>query len=151
MPERLGIRPTITFLGENAVAELLEQWYDRDALEERIARDDAPMFVAVGDSEVIGFTQGMQSEDNPADAVVGSIYVLPERWGEGIGTELLHQLFAAFQEQSWNSVCLAVMAENDGTRSSMISTASRFTRNGRSNSPAKRSTTWYWYDAYRRT
>lgn len=106
-------------IGAEAVDELLDRWYDREGLRKRITRDDAPMFLAIDDGEVVGFTQGVPGEDNnnPADAVVGSIYVLPEYWGEGIGTELLNRLFDAFRENGWTSVCLAVMAENDVGRS----------------------------------
>ena len=104
-------------LGTEGVEELLDEWYDRDGLRERIAREEAPMFLAVNDGEVVGFTQGVLGEDSPAEAIVGSIYVLPEYWGRGIGTELLHRLFSAFEEKGWDSVCLAVMAENDVARS----------------------------------
>jgi ribosomal protein S18 acetylase RimI-like enzyme len=104
-------------LGTSGVEELLDEWYDRDGLRERITREEGPMFLAVEDGEVVGFTQGVLGEDSPAEAVVGSIYVFPEYWNEGIGTELLYRLFDAFREKDWNSVCLAVMAENDVARS----------------------------------
>ena len=43
-------------IGAEAVDELLDQWYDRDGLRERITRDDAPMFLAVEEGGVVGFT-----------------------------------------------------------------------------------------------
>ena len=86
-------------LGTEGVKELLDEWYDRDGLKERITREDAPMFLAVDDGEVVGFTQGVLGEDSPTEAVVGSIYVLPEYWNAGIGTELLHRLFSAFEQK----------------------------------------------------
>lgn len=105
-------------LGEATVEQLLDQWYDRSGLEERIAREDAPMFLAVTDSEVVGFIQGVPGEsDDPAEAILGSIYIHPDHWSEGIGTELLHRLFDAFREREWKSVCLAVLAGNEVGRS----------------------------------
>ena len=49
--------------------------------------------------------------------ILGSIYVHPNHWGEGIGTRLLHRLFDAFREREWNSVCLAVLTGNEVGRS----------------------------------
>ena len=104
-------------LGENAVEKLLDRWYSRDGLKESIGREDATMFVAIDDSEVVGFTQGGPTEDGPADAAVGAIYVLPEYWGEGAGTELLERLFDIFRTDDCESVWLTVMADNDVGRS----------------------------------
>lgn len=104
-------------LGENGVEKLLDRWYDRDGVEESISREDAPMLLAVDNGEVIGFAQGGPSEDGPADAAIGAIYVLPKYWGEGFGTELLELLFDAFRRDDQDSVWLAVMANNDVGRS----------------------------------
>lgn len=104
-------------IGKNAVEELLDEWYDRERLEKSIAHKDAVMFLATDTDEVVGFAQGGLSEDGPADAAVGAIYVLPEYWGEGIGTELLDRLFDTFQTDGLNSAWLTVMADNDVGRS----------------------------------
>lgn len=104
-------------LGENAVEKLLDRWYSRDGLEESIGREDAIMFLAIDDGEVVGFTQGGPSEDGPADAAVGAIYVLPEYWGEELGTELLERLFDIFRTDGCESVWLIVMADNAVGRS----------------------------------
>lgn len=103
--------------GENGVEKLLDKWYDQDGVEESIDRKDAPMFLAVDNGEVVGFAQGGPTEDGPADTAVGAIYVLPEYWGEGFGTELLERLFDAFRTDDHKSVWLAVMADNDVGRS----------------------------------
>ena len=106
-------------LGDATVEQLLKQWYDQSTLEERSTREDAPMFLAVIDSEVVGFIQGIpsESEADPAEAILGSIYIHPDHWNEGIGTRLLHRLFEDFQEREWNSICLAVLTENEVGRS----------------------------------
>jgi ribosomal protein S18 acetylase RimI-like enzyme len=100
-------------IGENAVEDLLDEWYSQDGLKESIDREDAPMFLATDDGEVIGFAQGGPSEDGPADAVLGRIYVLPEYWGKGVGTELLHRLFDGLRADGQDSVWLSVMADNN--------------------------------------
>ena len=104
-------------IGEAAVEELLDRWYGHDELEERIDREDAPMFLAIADGEIVGFVQGGPSDDGPADAVVGSIYVRPGYWDEGVGTELLNRLFDTLRADSRDSVWLSVMADNDVGRS----------------------------------
>lgn len=68
-------------IGEEAVVEKIDEWYDVHALEESVARGDCPMFVAVED-DVIVFAQGGPSEDGPADASLWRIYLLPAYWGE---------------------------------------------------------------------
>ena len=100
-------------IGENAVENLLDEWYSQDGLEESIDREDAPMFLATDDGEVIGFAQGGPSEDGPTDAVLGRIYVLSEYWGKGVGTELLHRLLDALRADGQDSVWLSVMADNN--------------------------------------
>lgn len=104
-------------IGEEAVEALLEKWYSKQQLVEAIEREDAPMFVAIDDGDVVGFAQGGPSDDGPADAIVSRIYVLPDYWGEGIGTTLLQRLFDELRQVDHDGVWLAVMAENDLARS----------------------------------
>jgi hypothetical protein len=52
-------------IGENAVEDLLDEWYSQDGLEESIDREDAPVFLATDDGEVIGFAQGDRSKMVP--------------------------------------------------------------------------------------
>lgn len=100
-------------IGADAVEEILAEWYDRADLEAGIRRDHSTMFLAIENGDVIGFADGGPSEEGPADAVVARIYVHPEQWGNGIGTELLHRLFDTLRARGCDSVWLAVMAEND--------------------------------------
>lgn len=119
-------------VGEDTVEELLDQWYDPEDLPASIERPEAPMFVATVDSaeprsrssrtvsdddRIVGFAQGGPTENGPADAVVGRIYVHPDHWGDGYGSRLLERLFDAFRAEGYDSVWLAVMAENEVGRS----------------------------------
>jgi ribosomal protein S18 acetylase RimI-like enzyme len=102
-------------LGSESVDELLDRWYAVDDLRDSIAESTPPMFVA-GD-DVVGFAQGAATDDGPADAAVGRIYVNPDRWGEGHGSALLARLFDAFRTEGHDDVWLAVLADNEVGRS----------------------------------
>jgi len=104
-------------IGADAVERLLDRWYDPEDLPKSIERPEAPMFVAEEDGDVVGFAQGGPSEEGPADAVVGRIYVHPDDWGQGYGSQLLDRLFDAFRAEGYESVSLAVMADNEVGRS----------------------------------
>lgn len=104
-------------VGEETVERVIEEWYAVEGLEESIAREDRPMYVATEDEELVGFPQGGPSGEGPADAVVGRIYVHPVRWGEGHGSALLERLFETLRADGLESVWLAVMADNEVGRS----------------------------------
>lgn len=103
-------------IGERAVTEMIDEWYDLRGLRNSIEDEDKPAFVAV-DDEIVGFVQGGPSDKGPADASVYRIYVLPIHWGEGIGTTLLDRLFDALRTDGHDSVGLSVMKENKIGRS----------------------------------
>ncbi|MFH5797251.1 GNAT family N-acetyltransferase [Haladaptatus sp. CMAA 1911] len=104
-------------ISEETVEDILEMWCDRDALTESIDRGDALMLLATTSDEIIGFVQGEPTDHGPADATIGRIYVLPEYWGEGAGTQLLNRLFDSFRAAGHESVWLGVMAGNEVGRS----------------------------------
>ena len=101
-----------SIIGKEAVEEKIEEWYNRDTLQDSIEREKTVMFVAVAD-DVVGFAQGGPSEDGPADASLWRIYVLPAYWGEEIGTTLLNRICSALKARGHNAIWAAVMAEND--------------------------------------
>lgn len=105
-----------SIIGSEAVEETIDEWYELDGLASSITRDGAPMFLAIAD-RAIGFAQGGRSNDGPAGATVSRIYVVPEQWGSGCGSELLNRLFEEFRAVGHDSVWLAVMAENEVGRS----------------------------------
>lgn len=98
-------------IGEEAVEEKINEWYDIHALEESIEHEDSPMLVAA-DNDIIGFAQGGPSEDGPADVCLWRIYALPAYWGDGVGTTLLNKLCSILRLEGHDSIWLSVMAEN---------------------------------------
>jgi len=99
-------------IGEEAVDEMIDEWYDVGALKKSIERPENPMFVAIS-ADLVGFVQGGPSEDGPADAVLSRIYIAPANWGDGVGTTLLERLCTALRTDGHDSVWLSVIAHND--------------------------------------
>ena len=104
-------------VGAEAVDDVVREWYDTDDVRESIERPGGPMFLAVPEDDVVGFAQGSETEAGPGDAVVGRLYVHPDRWGNGHGSALLDRLFDAFRAAGHEAVWLAVLADNAVGRS----------------------------------
>lgn len=105
------------FLGADTVAETVDEWYARDALEQSVAdareRDDAAFLVAEDDhGRLVGFVHVVPWPDDPLVASLLRIYVRPDSWGEGAGTALLESL-AADLESAFDRLRLVVLAENE--------------------------------------
>jgi len=94
----------------------MHEWYDPELLKDAIEADSRPLFVAASDG-VVGFAEGGPRAEGPADAMVSRIYVLPTRWGEGLGTALLNRLFDSLRDDGHDSVWVPVWAENQVGRS----------------------------------
>ena len=116
------------FLGEDAVEEYVDQWYDIDDLEASIdsgvKREEETFLVAEVDegygtqdveeygSEIVGFADAGPDPENADVAYLFRIYVRPEVWGEGIGTALFEGIEAELGD-SFDRFRLSVLAEND--------------------------------------
>lgn len=82
---------------------------------------DAPVFVATRDDEIVGFAElrwGSDETDSfvpPGDAELKALYVHPDAWGEGIGSELLvASLFAV--PPTYERLTLQTFRENQAAR-----------------------------------
>lgn len=106
-------------LGADRVDETVDSWYDPARLvEDDVAADDRPFFVAVTDGNdgaeiVVGFAEAAPDDDADALAHLYRIYVHPDHWGEGIGTALLDRIETSLRERGFDRLELSVMAEND--------------------------------------
>lgn len=81
--------------------------------QQQITECRTTVLVAENDGDVVGFAAGGASRDadSEGDAEIYAIYVLPERWGCGVGRDLMVQLEETIA--SGRSVTLWVLREND--------------------------------------
>ncbi len=101
------------FVADPAIEEMLAEWYSDEAVERGVTSDEVRYLVAEGsDDGILGY-----ASTGPADeegiAVLASIYVLPERWGEGIGTGLLKAAIERLRERGFERLRATVLADND--------------------------------------
>ena len=99
-------------LGADSVEQVVDGWYAAEGLEQSIEREDGQFLVAERDGMIVGFAQGVLSDEDDA-AHLPRIYVQSHHWGEGVGTELLDGV------ETWASECeterlrLVVLADNE--------------------------------------
>ncbi|SIR52383.1 Ribosomal protein S18 acetylase RimI [Haladaptatus litoreus] len=101
-------------IGSKTVDEFLKKHYDAEAFRSLIENDDAIFAVAVtSESDVVGFASATLDNDCSTTYHLGRIYVLPERWGEGIGRRLLATTEQNIERRGGEQIELGVMAENE--------------------------------------
>ncbi|UHH13566.1 GNAT family N-acetyltransferase [Halobacterium litoreum] len=98
-------------VGADAVEEFLATYYDPEDLRERFGTGDSVTFVAE-DDDVVAYASGVPSDDG---YTLGSLYVHPDRQGEGVGSRLLARVEDAARDAGYDALDLVVMAENDDT------------------------------------
>lgn len=99
-------------VGADTTAAFLDQYYTTAALEGLLERDDRIDLVADAEEGVVGFVFGGPAENSASLMRLGRAYVLPERWGNGIGSRLV----TAFEQRAarhGDGVSLRVMVDND--------------------------------------
>lgn len=92
----------------DVITDRLDRSYSPFRLTQRIRQADA-FLVVEREGLVVGFAQYARREEG--EAILGSIYVLPEEQGSGAGTALLvagaralgplHRLFVDVEERNW--------------------------------------------------
>ncbi len=114
-------------IGTETTDEFLERYYDAATFRSLVENDESILDVAVNDKEtenektgnekaeqeVVGFVGARPTEDDSATFDLGRIYVLPGRWREGIGGELLSHVERTVRERDGERIQLGVMAENE--------------------------------------
>ncbi|NHN48281.1 GNAT family N-acetyltransferase [Halostella sp. JP-L12] len=91
-------------------AQCLARWYSPEAVERAVTEPSVGHFVAAADG-VVGYASG----DVPRTESVGrlsSIYVHPDRWGDGIGTRLLDAVEAYLADRGASEIQILVLADN---------------------------------------
>lgn len=100
------------FLSQETIDTAMTEWYDPDATREQIEREDVAYFVAEQNGDVLGYASGGPSGEETT-AILGAIYVDPDRWEEGIGTALLDEFEAFCRRQGYETIRVQMLAEND--------------------------------------
>ncbi len=111
-------------LGPDTVEETVDSWYDPEPLREEL-RETAgseACFLVAEDDDVVGFATAGPARDresDPAgrDAFFARLYVEPDRWGEGIGTELTAEVAERLRDAGHEAVWLEVFDGNERGRS----------------------------------
>jgi ribosomal protein S18 acetylase RimI-like enzyme len=98
-------------LGEEAIDELLAEGYSESFLGRALDAGELTLFVAEDEYSIIGYV----SCEPPTDDDIGqvSIYVSPDYWGEGIGTQLLEKAESYLGAQDARALQDVVLAGND--------------------------------------
>lgn len=100
-------------LGEETIDTMLDEWYEVESIKSGIERDVAPMFVCIDDGTIVGFAQGVASDEPHADSLLSRIYVHPDEWGGGYGSRLLEELFDELSQAGHEDIWLTVLKENE--------------------------------------
>lgn len=101
-------------IGAETVEEFLDDYYDAESFRSEIEDGETVFGVAVDTADApVGFVSARPTEDDPTVFDLGRIYVLPDRWGEGIGRRLLSHAEGRIEDRGGERVRLGVMTEND--------------------------------------
>ncbi|GAA0662699.1 GNAT family N-acetyltransferase [Natronoarchaeum mannanilyticum] len=92
------------------IDELLERGYADEVLEELVDADNAALLVAV-DEDVIGYAGAVEADEEPAADL--NVYVDPDRWGQGVGAQLLEATRERLADSGVERVSDYVLAENE--------------------------------------
>ena len=75
-----------------------------------------PPLVADANGEVVGFASVGPNRDDSREGEVYAIYVLPDRWGTGVGRELMQSAEAELRAQGYDEAVLWVLEDNPRAR-----------------------------------
>lgn len=99
-------------LSGETITAALDEWYDPASIRDAIERDDVGYFVADDAGGIVGFASvGPGAREN--SATLGAIYVDPDEWRSGFGTELLAEVESFCRRREYDLMEFRVLAEND--------------------------------------
>lgn len=101
-------------IGSDAVEDFLTEHYDTESFRSRIDHDPAIVLVADDpESTIVGYVFANPIDDDEATFSLAHIYVRPDRWGNGIGHQLLEHVERTVRSRGGERLTLGVMSEND--------------------------------------
>ncbi|MFO7927781.1 GNAT family N-acetyltransferase [Natronomonas sp.] len=97
-------------LDPSTIAAALAEYYDPELVAAGIDHEAIAFYVAEVDGAVVGFAS---AEQTWADEVeLHTLYVHPDRWGEGIGSALVGRVTEWARERGVDRVACGVLAAN---------------------------------------
>jgi ribosomal protein S18 acetylase RimI-like enzyme len=99
-------------MDEATIEETLSAYYAPEEVERSVTAESVVYLVAVAEERVLGYASGTDSDRGPGAELV-SIYVTPDRWGEGVGSRLFEELRARLRQRGYERVRAVVLAAND--------------------------------------
>lgn len=100
------------FFGEEAVDEVVDEWYELGDLRDAAEYDEHVFVVVDEKGDLPGFAHAKFNPERDVWMLI-RIYVIPGRWGDSIGTALLEDVGAELKDRDVSTYELAVFAEND--------------------------------------
>lgn len=98
-------------LGPATVDRTIDGWWRVESLRGEAASDDRVFLVAERDGDLLGVVDAAPDPRSRGRWRVVRLYVHPDHWGEGLGTELLETLQRRLPERA-RRLRLRVLAEN---------------------------------------
>lgn len=99
-------------VGREEIDAAMQEWYAPEAVERQVEAEDTGYFVAVEDDQVVGYASSGPSGVEDCGELY-SIYVHPDRWGDGVGSRLLARTTAHLADLGFDRMRVAVLAGND--------------------------------------
>jgi ribosomal protein S18 acetylase RimI-like enzyme len=110
-------RATEDAIPESIIDEAVADWYAEETMSAIIGDDEQVCLVAADDGEIVGFAHGATAESEEAaasgpDGDILRLFVHADRWGEGIGTDLLEATEERLTEAGAERIQAMVLADN---------------------------------------
>lgn len=102
-------------LPQHTIDAAIDEWYDSEALLQHVENPDVAYFVATGVDRLYGYVTGTVRDD-PRTGELGAIYVHPDHWRAGIGSQLIDRFETHATDQTWDSIQVRVIADNHVAR-----------------------------------
>lgn len=99
-------------LTPETIGTVVERWYDRDALEDRLDDQETVLLVAESGTEIQGFAEAVLEADGDVGAI-DWLHVDPHHRGRGVGESLLSAMEAALVEEGADRIEGRVLRENE--------------------------------------
>ncbi|WP_137284746.1 GNAT family N-acetyltransferase [Halorussus salinisoli] len=96
---------------ESVIEDAVSEWYADETMTRIIADDEQACLVATDDDgEIVGFCHGA-TQNGEGDIL--RLYVHPDRWHEGIGTDLLEAMEERLTDMGAERMQAMVLADNE--------------------------------------